>query len=167
MSKQSLSIRKPYDPSLLIRVSFPTATMAKQSFKAECDINNIMKKYQATGLITHTQKVQGAYGDFTNVTDYHSSINRVNEAHAAFMQLPAKIRKHFDNDPAQMLAFIDDPSNYEKAVELGLLPKTSDIAAEGGQSKPAEPLKAVEPKGSKSSVPEDGASTSDGQKQTN
>jgi len=148
MTKQTLSIRKPYDPSTPSKQLFPKPTMAKQSFQAECDINNIMKKYQNTGVIEHVQKTQGAYGDFSTHTDYHDSVNRVNAANEAFLQLPSKVRKAFDNNPGNMLAFLDDPANYDEAVRLGLV-KSPDIAAEGKQSKPAEPLKAVNPKGSK------------------
>jgi len=155
MKNQTLKIRKPYDPSTPKRAHFPNATMAKQSFKAECDINNIMKKYQATGLITHIQKAPGGYGDFSNVTDYHDSINRVNAAVQAFMSLPSKLRKEFNNDPGEMLAFLDDPSNEAEAISLGLLPKPH-IASEAEQSKPAEPLKAVpsKPEGVKEKAPE-------------
>jgi len=94
----------------------------KQQFKLECDINTIMKKYEKTGLITHV-KEGGTYGDFTNVSDYHSALNQVIEADEAFMTLPASTRKKFNNDAAQMIAFLDDPKNDEEAIKLGLKAK--------------------------------------------
>jgi len=147
---EKLKIRSPFDKSVPSRIVFTKPTMAKQSHKAECDINNIMKNYSKTGVIQHARDVQGSYGDFTGVADYHESMNKVIEAQSAFMNLPSKIRRRFGNDPALFLEFVNDPSNLEEAVELGILEKTPDIAAEGGQSKPDEQLKSVSPKGEKS-----------------
>ena len=131
MSKQtSIRIRKPYDPSEPVRVYFPNPSQAKQSFKDECDINKIMAKYQKTGLIEHTKNVQGSYGDFTGMDDYHASINQVMAAQQAFMALPSTIRARFENDPAQFLSFMDDEDNMTEAAELGLIPskpERSDI----------------------------------------
>ncbi|AXH78148.1 MAG: internal scaffolding protein [Microviridae sp.] len=146
MTKPKLHIRKPHDLSMPVRKSFSLPTMAKQSFQAECDINNIMKKYETTGLISHTNKIQGAYGDFTGVSDYHDAINRVHSANDAFMALPSKIRARFMNEPGNFLAFCEDPANEAEAIALGLLPsKPPSMADEVRPSKPAEKLKAEPP----------------------
>lgn len=105
-------------------IVFPPNTMAKQSFKAECDINTIMSKYQKTGLIEHVQKFQGSYGDFTSVADYQLSLNQVLDAQNAFDALPSSIRARFQNNPGAMLAFLEDPSNRDEAVRLGLVEPT-------------------------------------------
>ena len=94
----------------------------KQSFKKQSDINVIMKKYERTGLITHT-KQNGAYGDFSDVKDYHAALNAIYEANEGFMTLPASLRKRFGNDPAQLIEFLNDANNLEEAVELGLVEK--------------------------------------------
>ena len=39
----------------------PSAT--KQEFKAECDVNNILKQYKATGMIRHVAAQAGVYQD--------------------------------------------------------------------------------------------------------
>ena len=36
-------------------------SLTKQSFTKECDINNIMKKYQKTGAIDHVNKHEASY----------------------------------------------------------------------------------------------------------
>lgn len=108
--------------------------MAKQSFADECNINNIMSKYQRTGLIDHVAKVQGSYGDFTSVQDYQLSLNQVIEAQDAFDELPSSVRKRFGNNPAELMAFLSDPDNREEAVKLGLV--------EPPPPKPKEPAKA-------------------------
>jgi len=116
-----VKIRKPYDDHARSSVTFSETTMAKQSFQAECDINTIMSKYQNDGVIQHVQKVQGAYGDFSNVADYQLHLNQVIAAQEAFDDLPSKIRERFGNDPAHLMTFISDEKNRDEAVKLGLI----------------------------------------------
>ena len=37
-------------------------TMTEQAHKDECDVNNIIKKYDKTGLINHVSKISAMYG---------------------------------------------------------------------------------------------------------
>lgn len=97
-------------------------SLTKQSFLKECDINNIMSKYQKTGLIDHVCKYEGSYGDFLNVSDYQSSLNAVMSAQEEFNSLPSSLRARFSNDPAQFLQFVNDDSNREEAIKIGLIP---------------------------------------------
>lgn len=115
------------DPEEARRRSVETAyvddsgvVMTEQSHRDSCDINVIMKKYEKSGLISHVSDVNPNYGDFTQVSDYHSARNQLIAADAAFMTLDAKVRKFFDNDPARFLEFMANPQNAEKAIELGL-----------------------------------------------
>lgn len=101
----------------------PEPSRTKQSMTAECDINNILKKYQKTGMITHLNRYQGQYGDFTQGFDFHESLNRVQKAKEMFMTIPATIRTQFDNDPGKFLEFVSDAKNADKLVEMGLAVK--------------------------------------------
>lgn len=120
-SKTQVDVRKPYEKSTRQTIKFSQPTMAKQSFKDECDINTIMKKYQTTGLVSHVNSIVGSYGDYTNVADYQLHLNQVLAANEAFMELPAAIRKRFDNDPAHLLSFLQDEKNRDEAIRLGLI----------------------------------------------
>lgn len=106
----------------------------KQSHKAECDINGIMKawNYGQGRPITHLNSNTPKYEDFGNVMDYTTAREAIAEAELAFSELPSAMRKHFDNDPSKLLAFVEDPDNLAEAVELGLL----DEAAEQGEEPP-------------------------------
>lgn len=99
--------------------TFPPGTRVKQSFKAECDINNILSKYKATGIITHV-KENGQYIDCPSGLDYQEAQNLVLEANQTFSELPAAVRQEFNNDPSQFLAFVENPENVERMQELGL-----------------------------------------------
>lgn len=108
-------VRKP------VKMGFKKPSRTKQAFKAECDINNILNKYQKTQLLTHVNRQQGSYGDFSNVTDYQTALNTVIQAQEAFLGLPAKVRAKFQNDPSQFVQYVSDSSNYDEAIKLGLI----------------------------------------------
>lgn len=110
----------------------------QQHDAADCDINNIMARYERDGVITHVNRYQGHYGDFTGVVDYQTALHLVQDAEDCFMSLPAHIRKKFDNDPGQFLDFVSDPANADAMIEMGLAVKphqdakpSSDGAEEG------------------------------------
>lgn len=98
-------------------------TRTKQSFKEECDVNNIMKRYQRDGVIAHRNEFGGNYGDFMTEIDYHSAMNQIAKAQQMFEGLPSSIRNRFNNDPAEYLAFVHDPENKDEMVKLGLMKK--------------------------------------------
>lgn len=91
----------------------------QQQFAAAHDVNNIISKYKKTGELPLARK-QGVFADVSTITDYHDSLNRVINANAAFMRLPADLRTRFGNDPAQLLAFLQDPNNNDEGVKLGI-----------------------------------------------
>lgn len=104
--------RKPFQPTGL--------SMTKQSFKTECDINHLLKRYQKTGLIEHVSKHNGDYSDLYDVTDYHTAINIVLDAQNSFNTLPSSLRSQFNNDPAIFLDFVSNPENSQKLIDMGL-----------------------------------------------
>lgn len=113
--------RSRYSERLRVKTKLKPGSRTKQSFKAECDINNIMRKYRDTGIVTHTRDSQPMYGDFSEITDYQGSLNQVLQAQEAFEQLPSLVRKRFANDPGKFVEFIQDDKNYDEAMKLGLL----------------------------------------------
>ncbi len=131
MSNQTrpIVVRNGLDPSVPVRLACG-ATMTKQSFKDECDINNILKKYDKTGILEHRNKYEGQYADVTGVVDYQTALNIVSSAEAAFMSLPASIRSQFQNDPHEFLAFAQDPENEDALIEMGLANPRRETAVE-------------------------------------
>lgn len=97
-------------------------SMTKQSFKDECDINTIVKRIEAPGMmdLLHQQTLAGRYEDLPDQFDYQSAIEVSRQAGEAFMSLPAAARARFQNNPAEFLAFMADPANQEEAIKLGL-----------------------------------------------
>lgn len=92
----------------------------QQQFKADVNVNNIMKRYRKTGQIVHLNNRKGIYADLTNVEGYFESLNKIALANQAFEQLPSEIRRRFQNDPKALLEFIHDPNNFDEGVKLGI-----------------------------------------------
>jgi len=106
-------------------------SMTKQAFAEEADINNIVKRLLRGELINNLNEKPLQYGDVSQITDYHTSLNQVKAAENLFMQLPAQIRFKFDNDPGQFVEFVNDPKNSDAIVEMGLSPKAESSTGGG------------------------------------
>jgi len=104
------------------RVQTPVGTRTKteQQHENECNINTIMRKMHAQGIIPHYE-TGGNFGDFTSIDDFQTAQNRIIAANNDFMALPAELRAKFDNDPGQLLQFLENPDNREACQEMGLL----------------------------------------------
>lgn len=118
-------------------------SMTQQHFKDECDINNIIARYESTGLLTDPFQSSGRmyqFGDYSAVHDYQDSLNYVIEAREMFDSLPSKVRERFNYDPANLLSFLSDESNRSEAILLGLVdpPTPSPAEPTGSPASPAE-----------------------------
>lgn len=139
MSKR---FKTPYDlPERKPGIIFPEETRAKQSFKDDCDINNLLKRYEKTGVLPHNVKGPGQYADISDVSDYQTACNIVIQARENFDALPSKLRARFHNSPEEFLAFTLDPANAEEMVNLGLAVKRPDEAVPEAPEASKEPVK--------------------------
>lgn len=94
-------------------------SMTQVADASETNINIIMAKYEKTGQLPRVL-VQPLFGDFSQAPDYREAVEIVNAAHDAFMEIPAKIRAQFGNDPAEFMKFAGDPNNKEELARMGL-----------------------------------------------
>lgn len=103
---------------------FTEGSRTKQSFKTECDMNMIMKRFKKTAGVDFLNRYQGymsgQFGDFSEVVDYRTALDQIARADEVFMALPAKVRARFENDAAQFLDFVQNPSNTDELVQMGL-----------------------------------------------
>lgn len=111
----------PYGPKPKDDIYFNDPSLTEQQFASECDINTIIKTFHATGQLPAGNNLQPTFSDLTNATDFNDAMNLVIQAEEMFMDLPAKVRDRFDNDPIQLLQFIDNEDNRAEAIELGLV----------------------------------------------
>jgi len=123
--KKAIFLRTPYNYDLDAAsnesgLHCEDATLTQQHFKDECDINNILRQFNITGLLPESA-LSPRYGDFTGISDYQSALNQVIAAEAEFMALPADLRARFANDPAQLIEFLENSDNKNEAIKLGLV----------------------------------------------
>jgi phage internal scaffolding protein len=126
------------------RQSFETTgeSMAQQHFLKECDVREIIKRNDRTGIIQHVNRGVAQYADVSDVKDYKEALEMINSFMESFMGLPSDIRKLFDNDPGEFFEFATNPANADKMVEMGL---ASSPAPEAGSGDTAPVESAPEP----------------------
>lgn len=119
-----ITIRKNGSKRITTIINEPSKT--DPSFKDDCDVNNIIDRFTKTGQLTHINSRQGQYGDFSQVPDLLTALTTINDANTMFDSLSAKIQKRFQNSPALLMEFLNDPSNEEEAIKLGFFKKSDD-----------------------------------------
>lgn len=130
-------------PRKRVQINFAKKGRTKQSFADECDINQIMAKYQKTGAIAHVNQHGANYGDCTG-QDFFESMLLIKTAQDMFDGLPSSIRTRFANDPAQFLDFVQDANNEEEMRKLGLIPE-KEATEEPSEAKKEDPPTAATP----------------------
>jgi len=123
--KQKFIVRSAYSKRIPTVFNCVGPSLTKQSFTKECDINNIVNKYQRTGALDHVNKHEASYG-YASSDDFTASMEIVARGKTMFAELPSKIRTKFENDPAKFLEFVQDEKNKEEMQELGLAHKQSN-----------------------------------------
>lgn len=112
--------RRP-DGTLRVALKCKDPSRAKQSEFKGTDIQEIIRKYDATGVLPTTGR-EGLFIDVSEVGDYREAMELVRNAERFFSQLPAEIRTRFNNDAAEYLDFVSDSGNFAEAQKLGLVP---------------------------------------------
>ena len=104
--------------------------LTEQSHKEETDMNYILREYTKHGYIKHSKENQGRYDDIT-VQDFQEAMFIVKESERMFSELPANIRKRFEQDPKKFLAFVQDKNNIQEMHSLGILKGNDGIDIKG------------------------------------
>lgn len=101
-------------------------SMTWQHCKDECDILQIVKKPNLGVNPYDVPSRKPLYGDFDSSLSFQEAQNVIIKANEQFEELPSNIRDRFRNDPVNLLKFVEDPSNYEEGVKLGIYEKVVD-----------------------------------------
>ena len=114
---ETYSRRNP-PPSIGIDFS-DSPSLTQQHFQKECDINNMLMKFGATGVLP--EKEGSFYGDFSSSIDFQGAYDLVQSTMDQFLALPSICRDRFGNDPGKFLDFVSNPANAPQFAELGLV----------------------------------------------
>jgi len=131
--------------------------VTKQAYKDETDIVKIMARADKLGTISHLQKFEGVYADYSDF-DFHEQTQKLTEGRQIFDELPMELRKEFGQSPADFFAYVNDPANkddLQKKLPMLALPgkqllstKPPDADTEAAEATanptPAEPAEKPE-----------------------
>lgn len=117
-------VRHRFSPSEPCDVVFADESLTQQHFRDQCDVNYVMRSYEKTGLLSHTNQRAPVFGDFSDVGDYQAALNQVMEAQESFLLLDPYVRARFSNDPGELISFLQNPLNRDEAIKLGLINNT-------------------------------------------
>lgn len=146
------------------KVGFLLPSRTKQEFKDETDITLLVERYRKTGYFydpltgDRKQPRLPMFEDFSGDIDFQTAQDVVRRGNAAFAQIPAYIRRMFNDSPEAFLAVVSRPDEVEKfaashpaarqaMLELGLLKKNRGA----GDNSPANAPSAVTPEAPASS----------------
>lgn len=102
----------------------PVGDKAKQEFREECDINYAVSHFMKTGSAPGSRVFTARYpqfGDFSGVRDLTELIALASSSQAAFLELPAAVRKEVGGSVEGLISFLKDPRNIDRASQLGLV----------------------------------------------
>lgn len=111
---------RPENNSMRVQTVNEELPRVQTQFQEATDVNNIVKAYTQNPDPSVFRGI-GNYQDNTLLGTYQESLDLILEANNAFNSLPATTREYFKNDPAKLLAFMQDENNYDVGVELGLV----------------------------------------------
>lgn len=136
-----------YNPNairVLTEMRGPSKT--RQEFTEECDVNTIMDRYMKTSVFPFKEPGPPVYYDFVGMPDLQNALADLHRADDAFMQLPAKVRKEFDNDPVRFVEFATNEDNLKQLRDWGLAaPEKAPDAPMRVEVVNAPPIVPVEP----------------------
>lgn len=151
-NQKNKQIKSAYGPKTREQIGFPdNSRWTKQSFKDECDINNVMNRYLSTGEVPVLNERAPQYLDVTGI-EFQEKMEFIAGAKTLFQELPSSIRNRFQNDPAQFLDFCSQKKNRPEMAEMGLL--SDEAAAVYINPPPLSPEPPTAPKSAPESKPE-------------
>ncbi|AXL14518.1 internal scaffolding protein [Microviridae sp.] len=104
---------RPYAISFIDSVS-----LTKQSFKAECDMNNIIAKFHQTGeLPRSTHNIEPQYGEVPS-QDLKEALDTIDNLKREFYDLPKKDQERFNGSYVEYAHFLDEFESFDMDAYL-------------------------------------------------
>jgi hypothetical protein len=97
----------------------------RSEFADDVNINKIVQRARLGQFVAGSVR-NTFYDDVSEIGDYQSTMERLQELKKEFDKIPSDIRKKFGNNPEDLATWVKDPKNEKQAVEWGLLEKRSN-----------------------------------------
>ncbi len=117
-----------YDDKSSVGITFIEPSKTQQHFKDDCDINVIVKRFNA-GQIQDLpyNMTPELYADVSDIGAFQDARKKVDSVHDYFSSLPSSVREHFGNSVDSFVAFASDSNNLTGLINLGLLDKPAEL----------------------------------------
>lgn len=119
MLSQAAAVEASQERNKRFRSRFTKADRTKQSFRDECDINVLLRRFAKTGVIPQ-RTVVPLEGDFTETMDFRAMQDALNRARDSFLSLPVDVRERFGHSPEKFVRWSLDKDNLAEMRKLGL-----------------------------------------------
>ena len=117
-------------------------SLTQQHFTEDADVNTIARRFGLDkGPLPNVPIDPRYYGDLSDVPDLRTALDLVRDAENRFNELTPRLRARFDNLPAKLWDFVNDPENWDEAVRLGLLQRPPEPPAEAPHVETVAPPK--------------------------
>lgn len=144
---------KKSDKHRKVSTATPGKSRTRQADRQITELDKLMPRYYDQGVLPTPQlHRQVYYGEFNTTRSFHDAMNQITQAEQIFQALPSKLRKHCNNDPAELIDLVSDPANDELLVQLGYKKPVAEGSPPAevpeeplGPSGPEEPLAAGPP----------------------
>jgi hypothetical protein len=120
MAKQTLTKAERKAQRFATGVLCKDKHLTSQEQKDECNINRILDSKKHGMSLGHLANYGGQYGDFSNFNErnFEDMQNTMARAKTIFNDLPAELRKEFDNNVGAFFGFVNNPENKDRLQEL-------------------------------------------------
>lgn len=104
----------------VVKTGFSLPSRTKQEFKDETDITLLVERYRKTGYFydpltgDRKQPRMPMFEDWSGDVDFQTAQDVVRRGNAAFAQIPAYIRRMFNDSPEAFLAIVAHPDKVEQ-----------------------------------------------------
>lgn len=100
-------------------------SLAQQQFAKEADVNVLIERYKKTGSFYNPLTPSSAprmpqYADISEIPDMMGQLELLEGVQRLFGSLPARVREQFGNNPAEFVAWAQNPANFDAGVKLGI-----------------------------------------------
>lgn len=106
---------------------FTKDSMTTQEYGYCTDINNIIEGCYNPFVEDPKDVVKGMQS--FSPDDYEKSMFLIADAKSKFEELPSRIRERFNNNPAKLLQFVDNPQNFDEGVNLGIFNPRAEVSS--------------------------------------
>lgn len=89
--------------------------------QSDMPLTSIRKLIKQGVALPSPEDAGAVYGDFSDAQQFQDMMDTVVKAQEAFDMLPATVRDRFDNNPKELIAFVNDEDNLDEAIEMGLI----------------------------------------------